>query len=189
LVGLGAGRGLGQDDDTRYLVGRLLVATTEMRDPRFAETVIYMVRHDARGALGLVVNRPVAVRPLAEVLNWLGITTGDVEGDIRVYWGGPVAAEQGMVLHSDDYRTRNTQSVTDAIALTAQVEVLRDIAAGKGPRRYLFALGYAGWAAGQLESEIARGSWLSVAADDSLLFGQENERKWRRAMDKQGIDL
>lgn len=176
--------------DERSLAGRLLVATPELTDPNFDRTVVYMVQHDASGAMGLVINRVVAAGPLAELLEGLGIEAeGDPGVDIRVFAGGPVGREHGFVLHSTDYHGETTVEVTDKVAMTSSLDVLRDIAAGKGPQRSLFALGYAGWAPNQLESEIAAGAWYSVEADDALLFDEEVETKWQRALDRQGIEL
>ena len=188
-LGLAAGRAHAAPAGTAYLVGKFLVATPRMRDPRFAETVIFMLRHDRTGAMGVVINRLAGLRPLAEVLDWLGIEGADTGGEIPVHWGGPVGLDRGMVLHGNDYRRPSTQTVTDAVAFTAEAQVLRDIAAGKGPVPRLFAVGYAGWAAGQLEAEMAGEGWITVPADTALLFDDDLAGKWRRAMDRQGVDL
>jgi len=170
-------------------LGQFLVATARMGDPRFAETVIYMLRHDRTGAMGVVINRLVGLRPLAEVLGWLGVQDAAAVGEIRVHWGGPVGLDRGMVVHGSDYRLASTQRVSDAVAFTAEAQVLRDIAAGKGPLPRLFAVGYAGWAAGQLEAEMAEDAWITVPADTALLFDDDPAGKWRRAMARQGVDL
>ena len=188
-LGFAAGRTDAAPAGTAFTVGKFLVATPRMRDPRFAETVIFMLRHDRTGAMGVVINRLAGLRPLAEVLDWLGIEADDTGGEIPVYWGGPVGLDRGMVLHGNDYRRPSTKIVTDTVAYTAEAQVLRDIAAGKGPVPRLFAVGYAGWAAGQLEAEMAREGWITVPADTALLFDDDHAGKWRRAMDRQGIDL
>jgi putative transcriptional regulator len=171
------------------LTGQLLVATTELRDPRFAGTVIYMVRHDARGALGLVINWPVADVPLARLLERLGLDSQGVNGEIRVHYGGPVEPTRAFVLHTADYSIADTQVVGSGIALTSQPEILRAIGTGSGPQRSLLAIGYAGWAPGQLESEIQGGAWIGVPADQALVFDENYEGKWRRAMARRTIDL
>jgi putative transcriptional regulator len=174
------------------LAGRLLVATPELEDPNFDHTVVYMIHHDASGAMGLVINRVVAAGSLAELLHGLGIETDaetDPGVDIRIHEGGPVERERGFVLHSGEYQVEGTITVTDTVAMTSSLDVLRDIAAGKGPERSLFALGYAGWAANQLEGEIAAGAWYTVEADDALLFDEQAETKWQRALDRHGIEL
>jgi putative transcriptional regulator len=169
--------------------GQFLVATTELRDPRFVRTVVYMVQHDTRGAMGLVVNRPLGDVPLAVLLDRLGMNGDTASGDMRVHYGGPVEPTRGFVLHTTDYTSQGTQVVHDGIAITSQAEIFRAISAGKGPRRSLFALGYAGWAAGQLEGEIAAGAWVVVPADEALVFDQDYQRKWERAMARRSITL
>ena len=171
------------------LAGQLLVATDELRDPRFVRTVVFMVRHDAGGAMGLVVNRPLGEVPLAALLERLGMEGKAVGGEMRVHYGGPVEATRGFVLHTSEYVTEGTQVVRDGIAITAQPEIFRAIGSGAGPRRALFALGYAGWAPGQLEAEIAGGAWITVPADEALVFDENYEKKWNRAMARRRIDL
>jgi putative transcriptional regulator len=171
------------------LAGQFLVATERLRDPRFVRTVVYMVRHTPAGAMGLIVNRPIAQVPLADLLKSLGVADKGITGKIRVYFGGPVDPERGFVLHTTDYVTAGTQPVRDRIALTMQPEILRAIGMGAGPRRSLFALGYAGWAAGQLEREMKAGAWVIVPADEGLLFDEHSEDKWERAMTRRMINL
>ena len=153
--------------------GQLLVALDEIRDPRFFHTVIYMVRHDRDGAMGLVVNRPLGEIPAAELLARIGVHDERARGTIRVHYGGPVEAGRGFVLHTADYMVAGSQLVADGIALTVAHEMLESIARGTGPRRSVFALGYAGWAPGQLEAEIHRGAWATVPSDVELLFGAD----------------
>ena len=171
------------------LTGKLLVASESMGDPRFARTVIYIVSHGADGAMGLVVNRALGVAPVAVVLDGFGVTDGEVSGEVRVHYGGPVERDRGFVLHSTDVLGKGTVAVSGEVALSADVEILRAIAKGEGPRRSLFALGYAGWAPGQLEAEIARDDWFWIPPDLNLVFGGDIETKWDRAFDKRGIDL
>ena len=181
-----AGESTRADND---LVGKLLVATPEMPDPRFAETVIFMVEHSTSGAMGLVLNRPMGEIPVASLLDELGIEGISADGEIRLHYGGPVALGTGLVLHSADYKGTDTLVVTDAVSLTAEREIVRAIATGDGPRRILVAFGYAGWAAGQLEAEIASGGWITVPSDDSLVFDDDYDAKWQRAMKRHAIDL
>jgi putative transcriptional regulator len=171
------------------LTGRLLVATDRVDDPRFVRTVIYLVRHDESGAMGLVVNRPMGEVPLSRLLADLGLDAAGVSGEVRVHYGGPVDPARGLVLHSDDYRGVGTVVLRDSVALTAQSGIFRDMAAGRGPSRSLFALGHAGWAPGQLEAELAAGAWVAVRADAGLVFDPDHEEKWRRAMARRGVDL
>lgn len=174
------------------LAGQFLVATDALRDPRFARTVVYMVRHDASGAMGLVVNRPVRDMPLAPLLRKFGLDDRGVTGSIRAHYGGPVEIGQGFMLHTADYATEGTQRVAGDIAMTALpgvLSALSDIARGAGPRKSLFAVGYAGWAPGQLEGEIDAGAWITVPADEALLFDEDHARKWDRAMSRRRLTI
>jgi putative transcriptional regulator len=173
----------------RDLAGQLLVATDEMPDPRFARTVIYMIRHDATGAQGIVVNRPLREIPLAVLLEQMGMESTGVRGTIRLYAGGPVDTLRILVLHTGGYTSEGTLPVRDGIAVTWEPDILRAIALGRGPRRTLFALGYAGWGPGQLEAELRTGAWVRAAADEALLFDESPESKWDRAMARRKIDL
>lgn len=173
----------------RFLAGQLLVASSEMKDPRFAESIIYLVKHDDTGAFGLVVNKPVAKASFDELLKGFGIDGKGAKGEIVVHYGGPVNRHQGFVLHSDEWVLDSSTKVKDGVAMTADAKMVQALALGKGPRQALLIMGYAGWAAGQLEMEIKANSWFTMGADKSLVFGNEPEKKWRRAMDKRQIPL
>jgi putative transcriptional regulator len=172
----------------KYLVGQLLVAMPGMQDPRFAKSVIYMCAHNAEGAMGLVVNRTFEALTFPDLLEQLEIETTPLTDRINVHFGGPVETGRGFVLHSPDYLQDGSLVVNTGFALTATVDILKDIAAGAGPRRCILALGYAGWGPGQLDSEIKANGWLNVAADDDLVFDDTLDTKWERAMAKLGID-
>jgi putative transcriptional regulator len=176
--------------DRESVAGRLLVATPDLADPNFYHTVVYVVQHDGGGAMGLVLNRVLGKGPIAELLESLD-QDGEVDpaAQIEVHFGGPVESGRGFVLHSPDYDGEDTVVLSDLVALTSSLDVLRAIAAGKGPKRSLLALGYAGWAPGQLEAEIAAGAWEVVLPDEELLFGDQTDSKWQRALDRRGIDL
>jgi putative transcriptional regulator len=175
-------------DDEARLVGMLLVAMPGMPDPRFAHSVIYLCAHSAEGAMGLVVNQVVDNVTLPHVIGQLGIE-GSFSGDeARVHFGGPVETSRGFVLHSPDYVLESTLVIDESFALTATVEVLKAIASGEGPRRKVFALGYAGWGAGQLDREIQDNGWLLVPGDADIVFSGDNEAKWQRALAKIGVD-
>ena len=185
-----AGREPAQAADGGSLAGQFLVATPELQDPNFYHTVVFMVRHDETGAMGLVINRVIARGPFEKLLEAMGIEdASNGPPEIRVYSGGPVQPDRGFVLHSRDYRSEDTVGVDDHVAMTPSLDVLEDVAAGKGPRESLVAFGYAGWAAGQLESEIAGGSWAIVPADGRLLFDNDNASKWQRALARSGVEL
>ncbi|HSE87527.1 MAG TPA: YqgE/AlgH family protein [Candidatus Binatia bacterium] len=171
------------------LTGQLLVATPEMRDPRFVETVIYMVKHSAEGAFGLVINRPLAKGPIEDLLKGFGMDSSGAKGEIIIHYGGPVSPQAGFVLHSDDVLLEESAKVANGIAMTSDPKLIEAMAQGKGPRQSLFVLGYAGWAPGQLEGELLAGSWYVVSGDKALIFGQDADRKWQQAMDKRKIPL
>lgn len=171
------------------LAGQLLIAMPGMPDARFAKTVIYMCAHSAEGAMGLVVNRVLDSLTFLALLEQLGIECRlPGMADIHVHFGGPVETGRGFVLHSSEYRRDATLVVNSDVALTATVDILRAIADGTGPRQHLLALGYAGWSAGQLDSEIRANGWLTAPADEALLFDDALDSKWERAMGKLGID-
>jgi putative transcriptional regulator len=171
------------------LTGQLLVATPEMPDPRFAHTVIYMIRHDSSGAQGIVVNRPLREIPLAILLEQLGMESKGVQVTLRLHAGGPVDTLRILVLHTAGYASESTLAVKGGIAVTWEPDILRAIAQGKGPRRALFVVGYAGWGPGQLEAEMKTGAWVRASADEALVFDANYETKWDRAMAGRKIDL
>ena len=175
--------------DSGYLTGQMLVAMPQMQDTRFARSVIYMCAHTAEGAMGLVVNKLMDNVSFPELLEQLSLDEEPAGGEIRVHFGGPVETGRGFVLHSADYVQDSTLVIDDDRALTATVDVLKAIAGTAGPRRSLLALGYAGWGPGQLDDEIHRNGWLSVPADDSLIFGNEIDDRWEAAMAKLGINI
>jgi putative transcriptional regulator len=171
------------------LVGRLLVAMPGMGDPRFERAVIYMCAHSAEGAMGLIVNKPTPEVSFNDLLKQLEIDRAPDARDIRVYYGGPVEGARGFVLHSSDYRSEGaTLPVDREIGLTATLDVLEELAQGRGPSASLLALGYSGWGPGQLEGEIGQNGWLTCAARPELVFGRANEHKWSAALKSLGID-
>lgn len=171
------------------VTGQLLVASPEMADPRFLKAVIYLVEDDEKGAMGVVINKPIARGPIADLLKSFGMEAGDSKDDITIHYGGPVDPAKGFMLHSDDYKVDSTVRVRDGIALTGDVELLRAVSQGKGPRRTLMVMGHAGWSPGQLGEEIKAGAWFLIPAEEELVFGTDFESKWDRAMDKRKIKL
>jgi len=171
-----------QEPKAASLAGQLLVASPELRDPRFFHAVVYVVRHDASGALGLVVNRPYKDVPIATLLERLGQEHDGVQGSLRMRYGGPVEPGRVFVLHTADYRGEGTRVIGDGIALTVNPGILRAIGKGAGPRRALLTLSYSGWGPGQLEMEIRAGAWTLVPADPALVFDDQDDTKWQRAM-------
>jgi putative transcriptional regulator len=169
-----------QQPDEKFvsLAGQFLVATPSMEDPRFARSVILIARHNKDGAFGLIINRPAAERPLSQLLEALGEKGSPVNGTVRLFAGGPVQPELGFVMHSPDYMGPQTLEVDGRVSVTMSLDILRDIATGKGPQKSLIMFGYAGWGSGQLEGEIARRSWTTVPADGKLIFDEGREKLW-----------
>lgn len=181
--------GQAQQTPRQSLTGKLLVASPDMHDPRFRHGVILMIEHDAGGALGLMVNRPMGDVPWSRLLERLHMEPEGIEGQVTVHYGGPVDPGRGFLVHSDDVTLEESQPVTDGIALTIQTEMLRALAAGEGPEQSLFVLGYAGWSAGQLEAEMRRDDWFTIPVDPELVFAENPEETWEEARARQRIEL
>ena len=180
-----------------YLDGQMLIAMPAMGDERFSRSVIYVCAHSTEGAMGIVVNQAAANINFPDLLVQLEVIPAvdrielptRAEG-VKVLKGGPVETGRGFVLHSADYFIENsTLPIDEGICLTATVDILKAIARGNGPESAILALGYAGWAPGQLESEIQGNGWLHCAADSELIFGADIDRKYDKALRKLGIDL
>lgn len=180
-----------------YLDGQMLIAMPTMLDERFSRSLIYICAHSSEGAMGIVVNHPAPNINFSDLLVKLDvIPPADViqlpsrAGVVKVMRGGPVETERGFVLHSADFFIENsTLPIDDGICLTATIDILKAIARGDGPASAILALGYAGWAPGQLENEIQGNGWLHCAADPELIFGLDIGGKYDRALKKIGIDL
>jgi putative transcriptional regulator len=187
----------GKNRGRGYLDGQMLIAMPAMLDERFARSVIYICAHSSEGAMGIVVNHPAPNINFSDLLVKLDvIPAADVirlpsrAGVIKVMRGGPVETERGFVLHSSDFFIDNsTLPINDGICLTATIDILKAIARGEGPASAILALGYAGWAPGQLENEIQGNGWLHCSADRELIFGADIGHKYDRALKKIGIDL
>ena len=180
-----------------YLDGQMLIAMPAMGDERFARTVIYVCAHSSEGAMGIVVNQAAPNVKFPDLLVQLEVIPAteriqlpDRAEEVKVLKGGPVETGRGFVLHSADFFIENsTLPIDEGICLTATLDILKAIARGKGPSNAILALGYAGWAPGQLEQEIQQNGWLHCDADPELIFGQDIEHKYERALAKIGIDL
>ena len=174
-------------DDT--LAGKLLVAMPGIGDPRFERTVIMMCEHDARHAMGVVVNKPRDAVSLSDVLGHLGLSARPAISDRAVLDGGPVKPERGFVLHSQDFSAGDaTQKVGPGVSLTASRDVLEAVAGENPPSEFVLALGCAGWGAGQLENVLRQHVWLVVDADNAIIFDDDHDAKWDRAIRAFGFD-
>ncbi len=177
------------DPSATHLTGKLLIAMPDMADPRFAKSVIYICAHSDEGAMGLIVNKPQLQISFTDLLDQMQLPHGTATPDIRVHTGGPVETARGFVLHSTEYTSgQGTLEVGGGISMTATMDVLEDIAAGRGPAQAMLALGYAGWGPGQLEQEILQNGWLTCDPRDDIIFGRTNGDKWSSALKSLGID-
>lgn len=180
-----------------FLDGQMLIAMPSMRDERFARALIYMCAHSSEGAMGIVVNQPAADINFPDLLVKLDVIPANERiqlprraGTIKVLKGGPVETQRGFVLHTADFFIENsTLPIDEGICLTATLDILKAIARDEGPASAVLALGYAGWAPGQLENEIQHNGWLHCTADTELVFGTDTGGKYEKAMGKLGIDL
>ena len=170
------------------LNGHFLISTPQMPDPRFQEQVIYLCAHNEEGAMGAVINKPNKEISMLEVLSCANIPLPDTPLP-PVYIGGPVETDAGFILYTSDYYTEHALEITPGVSLSRDCRLLEDISRGKGPNDYLFLLGYAGWAPGQLEFELMDNSWLTVPADIDVLFHTPDEFKWKKAAYRYGIDI
>jgi len=168
------------------LVGRFLVAAPSMPDKSFQKSVVFICKHDNDGALGIIVNNKVDDLPLGQVYKQLGIEVSKTAAELPVLFGGPVETSRGLVLHSADYKREETLLIEGGMALTASLEILKDMAGGSGPKQAWLALGHSGWAPGQLDREMQDNAWLVVDADAALVFDADFEAKWQRALDRLG---
>lgn len=192
---------MAKDDTTGEadsLAGKILIAMPGMEDKRFARSLVYLCAHSSEGAMGIILNQPApAASSFPDLLVQLDIIPEEdrihlpsLARTMTVQTGGPVETTRGFVLHSSDYFVENaTLPIDDDVSLTTTLEVLKAIAEGRGPRRAIMTLGYAGWSAGQLESEIQWNGWLHCPADPTLVFDRDLEAKYDRALKKLGIDI
>lgn len=173
------------------LSGRVLIAMPGMEDPRFQRAVIFLCAHDENGAMGLVVNHVMPGLALGQLLRQLHIDPDQADArmiHLPVFSGGPVEAARGFVLHANNFQQGDTVRINDQFSVTGTIDALQAIASGDGPADLLFALGYAGWGAGQLDRELQENAWLVADAGPDLVFHTDPDQKWERAVRTLGID-
>jgi putative transcriptional regulator len=170
------------------LTGQLLIAMPATDNPQFAQSVIYLCAHTEDGAMGLLVNRPLAKPSFEDLLKQLDVMPSPPARHITLCAGGPMDNARGFVLHTADWTGDGSLRVDDSVALTASLDVLKAIATGGGPREGLLALGYASWGAGQLDDEMQANMWLSAPAPLALVFDGDHDTKWRRALASMRVD-
>jgi putative transcriptional regulator len=170
------------------LTHHFLIAMPNMADPHFSKTLTYICEHNEQGALGLVINRPIEMT-LAKLLDQVSIPAASGQCElIQVHYGGPVQTDRGFVLHGPPGNWQSTLSISSEIGLTTSKDILQAVARGEGPRQMLVTLGYAGWAPGQLEHELAQNAWLTVEARDDVLFEMPPAQRLLAAMEMLGVD-
>ena len=179
-----------------FLDGQLLIAMPAMTDKRFARSVVYMCAHSNDGAMGIIINQRAPHIDFFALMDRLGlsaIASGSSVADLAgrpVHVGGPVETGRGFVLHSADYvASESTLQIDSKVSLTATVDILKAIAVGAGPHHSILALGYASWAVGQLEDELAANGWLTCPSDPELVFSADLDHKYTRALAKLGVDI
>jgi putative transcriptional regulator len=171
------------------LAGHLLIATPVVQDTCFARAVIYMCAHNDEGAMGVIINYPVENIDIKDILEQLDIESKITPRILPIHFGGPVEANRGFVVHSAEYAAGESIIDKNGVVVTANIDILQELAQGKGPEQGMLVLGYAGWSPGQLESEIEGGSWIVVPASKKLVFDTDNEIKWNVAISTLGIDM
>lgn len=172
-----------------FLEGKLLIAMPGMADPHFEKSVIFMCAHSAEGAMGIMINKPVAGLSFHDLMRKLELQVSADTPNFPILYGGPVETGRGFVLHSGEYESSEaTLPVSEDVSLTATLDILRAMADGRGPQHAIFALGYAGWTAGQIEDEIRRNGWIHCDSDPEILFDAVLEAKWATALRKLGIE-
>ncbi len=174
-------------ESPRFLSGKLLLAMPGIGDPRFEHAVIAMCVHDENGAVGIGIGHQRAGIGVRGLLEQLGVDPGETP-DAPVLHGGPVEPGRGFVLHSDDWGGQDTIAVTGLGALTGTIDVLKAIAEGRGPSRYIIALGYAGWGEGQLDEEMTRPGWFAANGRQEILFETPTAERWEASFKAEGID-
>ena len=177
-----------KDKNSGYLTGQMLVAMPSLDDPSFHRAVVYICAHNENGAMGIIINREIDDFSFSDVLSQMDLPSPLECQAVRLLSGGPVESSRGFVLHSTDYLREHSLKIDDNLAITATLDILRDISAGLGPSRYILALGHAGWKAGQLDGEVLENTWLTVPADQELIFSPNIAHKWEKAIAKLGCD-
>lgn len=173
-----------------YLEGSLLIATPLLQGTRFEKAVIYVCAHNHTGAMGILVNHTLNNIKYGDILSQLNIKPSQINfGNAPVYFGGPIESAKGFILHTSDYFSNATQILHSNISLTSTVDILEDMALGKGPNKRILALGCAGWGPGQLEKELKENVWITAPANEAIVFDYHDEEKWQHAADLVGVNF
>ena len=170
------------------LTGQVIISMPSLEDERFFKTVIYICAHSKEGSMGIIINKKIDYDLYPDLLEQLGIDKPLEKNKLFLRYGGPVESGRGFILHSDDMVRKETLNIDKGVALTSTAEFFDDLAIGKGPKKSILALGYAGWGPGQLESEIFQNSWMTLSVDSSFLFDEDVSKKWIQAYKLLGVD-
>ncbi len=172
------------------LSGKILIAMPDLKDERFSKTLVYLIEHNEKGAMGLVINKRVGDVSISELIKQVNLSLDVKETNVPVYFGGPVEPDRAFILHSTDVLYKHSKHLPNgAYAVTATADVIHSIALNKGPKKMVFALGYAGWSPGQLDNELRQNAWLHVDPDDDIVFCDEQEKAWKMALKKLGVSI
>ncbi|MBK47740.1 MAG: hypothetical protein CMI94_01765 [Pelagibacteraceae bacterium] len=174
--------------NNKFLSGNFLISSPTMADPRFYKSVIYLITHKKEGAMGIVINQPIIKANINNLINFEEIKNNSNIDNIPITYGGPVDTKKGFILHTPEFKDESTIKVDNEVFLTSNINILKSIVKGDGPKKSLFALGYAGWFAGQLENELNDNGWLVAPGDSKLIFECKAEKKWREAIKSIGIN-
>ena len=172
----------------KFLSGKFIIASPTMSDPRFHKAVIYMISHKNEGAMGIIINQPIIETKINSIIESEDLKNNINIDNIPITFGGPVDTKKGFILHTSEFKDKTTIEVDKNVFLTSNINILKSIVKGKGPKKSLFALGYAGWYAGQLEEELTNDGWLIAPGNSSLIFECEIKNKWKEAMKSIGIN-
>ena len=177
-------------EGNEFLQGKLLVATPLIQDSCFSKSVVLICDYSKNGGMGLIINKHLRNIDQADLFQRLNLERPvDLNTNLEVYFGGPVDTARGFVIHSSEYKTKNTVKISDGVAVTSEHQILRDYLTGKGPKNLSLIMGYSGWIGGQLEREIEENSWVPLPADEELIFSTHDDSKWQKAAAKHGIDI
>ncbi len=172
-----------------YLKGNIICALPQLKDIFFTKSLIYITHHTKDGALGIVLNYKIMNINSSDLFSKLNISSSLDNKNFSLHIGGPLNQNNGFILHSKEYKKKDTIKISDSVNLTCSTKIIEDIAKNIGPRKYFISLGYAGWAPGQLEQEIIDNSWIKINEKLDLIFDVEAEKKWEKAIKFTGIDF
>ena len=171
-----------------HLEGQFLISMPNMADTRFSQAVIYLIMHNNDGAMGIVINKIFPDINFKNIVKELDIKSSQTLADINVHYGGPIEIERGFVVHTIAQKSISRLNTND-IAITSSIEIITELAEGKGPENNIFVLGHAGWGPGQLEHELSKNAWINAPYNKDIMFDKDIKTKWQRALENIGVNL